>query len=134
MRKVAPYSVLDIGSGLNRLTVRLIRELDQTVVVVEPNNVSIGVAREIMREIESLGIGPGRTSVVICNHSQSGLQIPWQEVEQELSHEVTAIISPAPELAYQAAEAGFPIVAFQPGSIVAGQITKFVEELIKRGG
>ena len=50
-----------------------------------------------------------------------------------LHHEVTAIISPAPELAYQAAEAGVPITHFQPASIVAGQISKLVEELIKRG-
>lgn len=134
MSELAHYRLIDLGSGLNRATVQLVRELDQTIVLVEPNRVTLTVAREVMREIETLGVSAGRTSLVIFNRVQSSLQIPWQEVEQTLNHEVTAIISPAPELAYQAAEAGFPLAHFQPSSIVAGQISKLVEELIKRGG
>ncbi len=134
MSELAHYRLIDLGSGLNRLTVKLIRELNQTIVLVEPNRVTLTIAREMLREIETLGVGAGRTSLVIFNRVQSSLQIPWQEVEQTLNHEVTAIISPAPELAFQAAEAGFPLAHFQPSSIVAGQISKLVEELIKRGG
>ncbi|MBZ0306511.1 MAG: response regulator, partial [Anaerolineae bacterium] len=134
MSELAHYRLIDLGSGLNRLTVKLIRELSQTIVLVEPNRVTLTIAREMLREIETLGVGTGRTSLVIFNRVQSSLQIPWQEVEQTLNHEVTAIISPAPELAFQAAEAGFPLAHFQPSSIVAGQISKLVEELIKRGG
>lgn len=134
MSSLAHYRLLDLGSGLNRLTVKLIRELNQTIILVEPNRVTLTIAREVLREIEALGVGAGRTSLVIFNRVQSSLQIPWQEVEQTLNHEVAAIISPAPELAFQAAEAGFPLAHFQPSSIVAGQISKLVEELIKRGG
>jgi MinD-like ATPase involved in chromosome partitioning or flagellar assembly len=71
-------------------------------------------------------------SIVLINRTQSSLQVPWQEAEQILNHEMTAIISPAPELAFQAAEAGFPIVLFQPNSIVASQFTKLAEELVNR--
>ena len=78
------------------------------------------------------GIGRGRTSVVLLSRSQSTLQVPWQEAEQILSHEMLAIISPAPELAFQASEAGFPIVLFQPTSIVATQMNKLSEELGNR--
>ncbi len=47
---------------------------------------------------------------------------------------MTAIISPAPELAFQAAEAGLPIVLFQPSSIVANQFSKLAEEVASRRG
>ncbi|NJL92400.1 MAG: response regulator [Anaerolineae bacterium] len=130
---LAYYRVLDLGAGLNRLTVRMVREMDHTTILVEPNRVTLTLAAEIMKEVSALGLRAGSTSVVVFNRAQSTIQVPWQEVEQILNHEVTAIISPAPELAFQAAEAGFPIVHFQPSSIVAGQISKLAEELAKRG-
>ena len=40
-----------------------------------------------------------------------------------------AIISPAPELAFQAAEAGVPIIQLQPGAIVATQLKKLAQEI-----
>ena len=121
--------LLDFGSGLNRLTARLLQEIDQLTLAVEPNRVALMLARDILHEVEQIGLSHGRVNVVLINRAQSSLQIPWQEAEQILGHEMTAIISPAPELAFQAAEAGFPIVLFQPNSIVANQITKLSEEI-----
>jgi DNA-binding response OmpR family regulator len=132
MASLSHFRVIDAGAGVNRLSVRIMREVAHTVLLVEPNRVTLTLATEMMREIEALSLGPQRVSVVVFNRAQSSLQVPWQEVEQILNHEVAAIISPAPELAFQAAEAGFPIAHFQPSSIVAGQMTKLAEELAKR--
>jgi len=129
---LASYRLYDLGAGLNRLSVRAIRDLDHTILLVEPNRVTLGAALALTRELESISIAKTRYSIVIFNRTQSSLQIPWQEVEQLLEHEVAAIISPAPELAYQSAEAGLPITLYQPSSIVAGQVAKLVEELVKR--
>ena len=85
-------------------------------------------------EVEQIGLAPTNINLVLVNRAQSSLQIPWQEAEQILNHEMTAIISPAPELAFQAAEAGFPIVLFQPYSIVANQFSKLGEEIAARRG
>jgi pilus assembly protein CpaE len=129
LRALCHMVLLDFGSGLNRLTARLLQEIDQLTLAVEPNRVALMLARDILHEVEQIGLSHGRVNVVLINRAQSSLQIPWQEAEQILSHEMTAIISPAPELAFQAAEAGFPIVLFQPNSIVANQITKLSEEI-----
>jgi DNA-binding response OmpR family regulator len=129
LRALCHVVLLDFGSGLNRLTARLLQEIDQLTLAVEPNRVALMLARDILHEVEQIGLSHGRVNVVLINRAQSSLQIPWQEAEQILSHEMTAIISPAPELAFQAAEAGFPIVLFQPNSIVANQITKLSEEI-----
>lgn len=134
MMGIARFRLFDLGSGLNRITVRLLRELDYTVLLVEPNRATLMIAQAILKETEAIGIQSAKISIVIFNRTQSSVQIPWQEVEQVLGQEVTAIISPAPELAYQALEAGMPLSHFQPTSIVAGQMSKLAEELVKRGG
>jgi pilus assembly protein CpaE len=121
--------LVDLGAGLNRITARLLQDMDQLTLAVEPYRISLSLAREILHEIEQIGIAHARVNIVLINRAQSSLQIPWQEAEQILNHEMTAIISPAPELAFQAAEAGHPIILFQPNSIVANQFSKLAEEM-----
>jgi DNA-binding response OmpR family regulator len=129
LRTLARTIVVDLGAGLNRFNARLVKDVDQVALVVEPYRVTLNMAREILKELESIGVGRGRTNVILSNRSQSTLQVPWQEAEQILNHEMLAIISPAPELAFQASEAGFPIVLFQPTSIVATQLNKLADEI-----
>jgi len=130
LRSLSRVVLLDLGAGLNRLTARLLGTLDQVVVTVEPNRVALAMARDLLAELAQDGVSGSRVSIVLINRAQSSLQIPWQEAEQILNHEMAAIISPAPELAFQAAEAGFPIILFQSNSIVANQFTKLAEELV----
>jgi DNA-binding response OmpR family regulator len=129
LRTLARTVVVDLGPSLNRFNARLVKEVDQVALVVEPYRVTLNMAREILKELESMGVGRGRTNIILSNRSQSTLQVPWQEAEQILNHEMLAIISPAPELAFQASEAGFPIVLFQPTSIVATQLNKLADEI-----
>jgi pilus assembly protein CpaE len=134
LRTLSRNVVLDLGAGLSRLSIRLIQEVDQLTIAIEPNRVALALARDLLHEIEQAGLAHSHLNAVLVNRAQSGLQIPWQEAEQMLNHEMTAIISPAPELAFQAAEAGLPIVLFQPSSIVANQFSKLAEEIASRRG
>src|SRR5262249_33940119 len=93
------------GVGLARQNTRLIKEIDHLVVVVEPFRVTLTMARELLKELETSGVGKINTSIVLVNRTQSTLQVPWQEAEQLLGHEMLSIVSPAPELAFQAVEA-----------------------------
>ena len=132
LRTLSHTVLLDLGSGLNHLNARLLTDLDQFTLCVEPNRVSLNIARDILHEIEQSGLTASHVNIVLINRTQTSLQVPWQEAEQILGHEMTAIISPAPELAFQAAEAGFPIILFQPNSIVASQFNKLAEEMSTR--
>jgi pilus assembly protein CpaE len=132
LRTLARSVLLDLGPGLNRVSARILQDIDQLVIAVEPNRIALTLARDIMGEVEQIGLSQSRVNIVLINRAQSSLQIPWQEAEQILNHEMTAIISPAPELAFQAAEAGFPIILFQPNSIVANQFAKLAEEVGNR--
>ncbi len=133
LRALAQYVLIDLGTGLSRLTVRLLQELDHLTLAVEPNRISLTLARELMNEIEQHDFARSRMLVVLVNRAQSGLQVPWQEAEEVLEHEMTAIISPMPELAFQADEVGTPLLLLQPNSIAATQYSKFAEALVHVG-
>jgi len=130
---LARYALLDLGAGLSRVTVRLLQELDHLVITVEPNRVALALARALLEEIEQLAFPRSQVLVVLINRTQSSLQIPWQEAEQMLNHEMTAIISPMPELVFQADEANVPVILYQPSAIVATQYAKLAEALVHVG-
>ncbi len=133
MRSLARNVSVDLGSGLTRQTARLVKEIDHLVVIVEPFRVTLNMARELLKELEASGLNKVRASIVLVNRTQSTLQVPWQEAEQLLGHEMLSIVSPAPELAFQAVEANTPMALYQPTSVVATQIGKIAEELSARG-
>lgn len=132
LRALARNVIVDLGVGLTRHNTRAIKEADQVVLVVEPYRVALNMAREMLKELEAQNLGRGRVSVAIVNRVQSAVQVPWQEAEQILGHEMLGLIGPAPDLALQATEAGFPIVLFQPASIATTQIGKLTEDLTAR--
>lgn len=133
LRALARYVLLDLGAGLSRLTVRLLDELDHLTLAVEPNRIALALAGEVINEIDQHGFQRARVSVVLVNRTQSGLQVPWQEAEKMLEHEMTAIISPMPELAFQADEVTTPLILLQPNSIAATQYSKLAEALVHVG-
>ncbi len=132
LRTLSKNLLIDLGAGLNRLSARVIREVNQLILTVEPNRVSLALAHNLLQEIQQIGLSESAISVVIINRSSVNAQIPWQEAERLLGVPVAALISPVPELAFQAIEAGVPIVRLQPEAVVVSQFNKLVEELAKR--
>ncbi|WP_119072902.1 response regulator [Aggregatilinea lenta] len=132
LRSLARNVVVDLGPGLTRVSARVLQEAELAVLTVEPTRVGLTMANDLLHELDQIGISETRISIVLINRAQSSLAVPWQEAEKLLNHPMTAIISPAPEVAFQAAEAGMPIVLFQPNAIVASQFTKLAEEISAR--
>jgi CheY-like chemotaxis protein len=128
LRVIAKPAVFDLGSGYTSLTARLLQEMERILVVVEPNSLALNMARELIKQIDEDG-GGSRISVVVLSRAQSSLQTPWQEVENVLGREIKAIISAAPELAFQSIENKNPIILLQPNSVVAGQFAKLAEAM-----
>jgi len=132
LRTMARQTFFDLGSGYDGIVSRLQREMDQLILIVEPLDSTLLMARELLRELEAGGSGNGRVHIVVVNRVQSNVQTPWNEIEQALGKEIRAIISAAPDLAFQAAKVGTPLVMLQPKSIVSDQIGKLTEELNTR--
>lgn len=129
LRSIASLVILDLGTGLTPVNYQILSDIDHLLLVVDPYRLTLNMARAVLTEVETLGLNRDRSSVVLLNRTQSSLQVPWQEAEQILGRDVIAIISPAPELAFQANESNFPIVLFQPNAIVSNQLQKLAEEI-----
>jgi hypothetical protein len=74
--------------------------------------------------LEAAGVGQARVDVVMVSRQRSSLQTSWQAAEALLDHSIENIITPAPELAYQAAENGTPLIIVHADSVTADQIRK----------
>lgn len=132
LRTMGRPAIFDLGSGLNSSISRIQRELDQIVLVVEPNPVGLTMAHEIVGELDPAGGTGGRLHIVVVNRNQSNVQTPWHEVEHALGHELRAIISAAPDQMFQAMRAGVPVVIHQPNAVISGQIIKLAEDIAAR--
>lgn len=129
LRALGNPAIIDIGSGITALNVRVAAEVDKLLYVVESTPIALAMASLQLKELEN-EIGGGRISVVVVNRSQTAL--PWHEVENALGREVKALISPAPELAYQALVNKTPMVLMQPTAMVSGQFIKLAEDVKTR--
>src|SRR5262249_13673202 len=61
LRTLARNVVVDLGCGLTRQNQRLIKDLDQLAIVVDAQRVTLNMVRELIKELESMGVGRGRT-------------------------------------------------------------------------
>jgi MinD-like ATPase involved in chromosome partitioning or flagellar assembly len=52
-------------------------------------------------------------------------------IEGLLQHELTGVVTPAPELAFQSYENGIPMVTAQPNSLAVQQIQKIADRLFE---
>lgn len=132
LRTMGTMTVFDLGPGLSTTTNRLQKEMDQLLLVIEPNPVSLAMAKDLLQELEQTNPGSGRIHIVVVNRVQSSVQTPWHEVEQALGRELRAIIASAHDQLFQAARAAVPAVISQPNAIVSSQIVKLAEDVSAR--
>jgi len=119
--RMCDFVVLDLGTGLDDATRALIRQCRYVVLVTEPQHIALSLAQSVMAELATMNVLREKIGVVLCNRAPSAATVTKSAVEGLLG-EVVSTVSPAPELAFQAAETGTPLCLLQPSSLVSGQI------------
>ncbi len=129
---MANYLLLDLGVGLGEVNKRILPLCDYVVLAIEPHRFSLTLARKLLEHIStSLNLAGHRIIVVLVNKSPASATFSKEMIEGFLQHDLTEVITPAPELAFQAGEQGKPIVMTRPTSLVAQQIRSLTEYLIE---
>ena len=129
---LAPFVVLDLGSGLPTFAQRLMPICNERVIVMEGMPATIQQTRYLIDEIAELGIDRSTISVILNNRQRSEAQMPWAQVQDKLNHAITAAITPAPELLLQALRLQTPAVIAQPTNMTSQQFIKIADTFIER--
>ncbi|GAB1420560.1 response regulator [Anaerolineales bacterium] len=129
IRAISDLSIIDLGPAYSKPIAAVLKNVDQFIYVIESTTAAIAIANEHIREIQNDGIA-NKMRFVIINRAMSTQQVAWQEIESILRVQVSAIISPALDLAYQAMDSKTAMVLMQPNAMVSTQIVRLSEEIL----
>jgi pilus assembly protein CpaE len=119
--------ILDLGSGLRPYVKPILNMCDRIVLVVHPVFPSNMIAQLVLDDLLESGLIRHKTSMALVTLERTSLGIPWKQMEANLGIELAGIISPAAELAQQAAQSGNPLVLMHRDSLVSDQLRKVAE-------
>jgi len=130
LAKSARYLVLDMGAGLPLANRKVVNLCDYLVVVIEPTQHAIEKTKKLLAALEQRGVQGDKVKVVLVNRVRMEITIPAPQIQQQLGHKLANILTPAPELAYQAAMRHEPLVRSQPENLTSQQINKLAQSLL----
>jgi CheY-like chemotaxis protein len=125
--------VVDLGCGLMDITAKLVLRSDHILILVEPMRSTVSMAKTLWSDMETMGVARARIDFVLVNRERSSLQMARAKIEEILGQQAIGMVTPAPELAYQAAESGVPIVVRDTNAMVSEQIRQITDRVIAKG-
>lgn len=131
LAKIAPYTILDLGSGLTDANRKIISRCSAILVVLEPSPHVITHTNALLQALKERGVTDDKIYPVVINRQRLEITMPVAQVQQGINRAPSVVLTPAPELAYQAALRKEPMVLQQPQSLIAGQIAKLAELFIE---
>lgn len=125
------YTVVDLGPSLNPINAEVLPVCHRILICLEPTPLNIIQTKALFQDLVNLGIGEGRFVSVLINRQRSGVQLSWEQAEDQLGRKIDHIFTPVPELAYQAARTHVPMVERAPDSMTAEQFQKLAASLLE---
>ncbi|MBL8051062.1 MAG: response regulator [Anaerolineales bacterium] len=132
LASLAPFTVLDLGSGLPTYAEKILPMCNQQIIVLEGTPSAIQQTKLLINEITALNIKPESITIILNNRQRSEAQMSTTKVQDKLGHPVSATLTPAPELFLQAARVHAPAVISQPSNMTSQQFIKIADAIIKR--
>lgn len=128
--QIAPYTVLDLSSGMIDINKRILPHCTKIIVVLEAAPNTIVQTKALVHNLIDLGIEEQRILPVLINRARLENAVPNLQVQEQLGLRLSGVIMPAPELAFDANARHEPILIYQPESIVSRQFLKLGETLL----
>ena len=131
LASLASFVFMDLGAGLPGHVQEVLPLCASYIVVVEGMPSTIRHTKNLLSELTSLRLNPNAIHVVLNNRQRLETQMQLTQVQEQLGHSISAILSPAPELFQQASTMQMPAVLVQPTNITSQQILKLADIIIK---
>lgn len=124
--RVAPYCIIDLGVGLYAATQRALDYCTKLVVVAEPDPNSLVRTSSLLSDLNKLGFPSNKIIAAIVHRVRSEQAMNVAELSRSIGIEISAVFTPAPELAFQAIQTHQSMLALDPSSFTAQQTMQLV--------
>ncbi len=131
LKALAPFVLADLGPSIQPWTRAILPLCNHIFLVLDGHPTTVRQAKRLIEFMSNQGFGTGRLSLILLNRARSAMQSPWREVQRTLGVALAKVITPAPELAYQAAQNNMPMISQAPNSLTAEQyadLAKYLHE------
>lgn len=126
----AEFILLDLGPSLSPITREVLPECDRILICLEPSPGNITQTRLFIQDLINSGIGEGRFITALINRQRSGVQLSWEQAENQLERKIDQIFTPVPELAYQSAVTRIPMILRADDNMTADQFRDLAQLII----
>ncbi len=123
--------LLDLGASLDEGVRAAVQVCHYIVIAIESHRVALTMAQTLMNELELLGIPRGNIGFALVNRAPSASNMTRSAIEGLLQSTILAVLPPAPELAFQAAESAVPVISMQPTSVISAQLRELAHQISK---
>jgi len=125
-----PYTILDLGSHLTTAVQRVLKRCDRIIVATESVSHTVEMTKSLLDDLVSIGIKKLHIYPVLLNRIRTDHALSITAIQKELGYDFSSVFTPAPELAYQAANSQKPMIVVDPESFTKQQVLKLIEVII----
>ena len=131
LARMAPYLVLDLGVGLHPTTQHAIKQCSKLVLVVEPDPHTMVQIKSLVDDLKKIGFSANKIVAVLVHRVRTDQAMNVADVQRTLGLEIGTVFTPAPELAFKAAQLQQAMIAVEPDSFIAQQTLKLVNQIME---
>jgi DNA-binding response OmpR family regulator len=124
------YVLLDLPAALDEATVEALRMTGNIILTLDANRIGLLMAQAMLEGLDRYNIGAYKAKIVLINRTPAAASLNRQDIENALQHTMICSIPPVPDLAYESAQNGRPMVLIQPRSLVAQQIRLIIQTIV----
>jgi len=128
----ADWVIIDLGNKPGRALFSVLRRVDQILICMAPERISIRLAQTLLDQAERSGIDRNRFSCALMNTTPLMPAYTLQTTESHVGLRVLGNVASAPDLARLAGEQAKPMVTVRPESPTAAQFRQVGEHLMAR--
>lgn len=130
---MAQMVLIDIGNITFPDAEKILSHCNELLLVIEPHPTGIVRSKAMIEDLAEMGFGRSRLlTPVLVNRVRSDMQLSWTQVQDSLGLPINHVISPAPEIAFQAVTRYIPIILVQPGGLASQQLQKLADFVAQR--
>lgn len=124
------YVLLDLPAALDEATVEALRMTGDIILTLDANRIGLFMAQAMLEGLDRYNIGAYKAKIVLINRTPAAAALTRQDIESKLQRTMICSIPPVPDLAYESAQSGRPMVMIQPHNLVAQQIRLVIQTVV----